>query len=425
MEELYPKRNILAIDLKSFFASCECVERKLDPYKVPLIVCDPTRNGAITLAVTPFLKKFGVPGRCRVFELYKYNLPKNIKIIKAPPRMSLYIAKSKEVLSIYLEFVSHEDMHVYSIDEVFLDVTDYLKMYKMTDYELAKTIMQRIKDKTGLTATAGIGPNLLLAKVAMDIEAKHTKDNIAKWTYEDIPNKLWPITPLSKMWGIGPCMERNLNKLKLYKIEDIAKYDKNILKDKYGVMGEELWNHANGIDLSKISDFNNVIPKDKSISHSQILFKDYNEENITLIIKEMIDVLTFSLRNKHKLTRLIGFGIGYSKEETGGFYHSIKLEIGTDSKELIYKYALMIFDKYYEENMPIRKVSIVLGNLEKKESRQLSFFDETNLEKKENINNALDDVKKKYGKNSILNASSLLKDSTIIERNKKIGGHSA
>lgn len=116
MEELYPKRNILAIDLKSFFASCECVERKLDPYKVPLIVCDPTRNGAITLAVTPFLKKFGVPGRCRVFELYKYNLPKNIKIIKAPPRMSLYISKSKEVLSIYLEFVSHEDMHVYSID---------------------------------------------------------------------------------------------------------------------------------------------------------------------------------------------------------------------------------------------------------------------------------------------------------------------
>ena len=181
-----------------------------------MIVCDPTRNGAITLAVTPFLKKFGVPGRCRVFELYKYNLPKNIKIIKAPPRMSLYIAKSKEVLSIYLEFVSHEDMHVYSIDEVFLDVTDYLKMYKMTDYELAKTIMQRIKDKTGLTATAGIGPNLLLAKVAMDIEAKHTKDNIAKWTYEDIPNKLWPITPLSKMWGIGPRMERNLNKLKIF-----------------------------------------------------------------------------------------------------------------------------------------------------------------------------------------------------------------
>ena len=219
-------------------------------------------------------------------------------------------------------------------------------------------------------------------------------------------------------------MEYNLNKLGIYSVGDLANYNKYILKDKFGIIGEELWNHANGIDLSVISDYK-IPPKSKSISHSQILYKDYNKDNIKIIISEMIDVLTFSLRNKHKLTRLIGFGIGYSKEETGGFYHSIKLEIGTDAKELIYKYALMIFDKYYEENMPIRKVSIVLGNLEKKESRQLSFFDETNLEKKENINNAIDDVKKKYGKNSILNASSLLKDSTIIERNKKIGGHSA
>lgn len=425
MEELYPKRNILAIDLKSFFASCECVERKLNPYKVPLIVCDPTRNGAITLAVTPFLKKFGVPGRCRVFELYKYNLPKNIKIIKAPPRMSLYIAKSKEVLSIYLEFVSHEDMHVYSIDEVFLDVTDYLKMYKMTDYELAKTIMQRIKDKTGLTATAGIGPNLLLAKVAMDIEAKHTKDNIAKWTYEDIPNKLWPITPLSKMWGIGPRMERNLNKLKLYKIEDIAKYDKNILKDKYGVMGEELWNHANGIDLSKISDFNNVIPKDKSISHSQILFKDYNEENITLIIKEMIDVLTKRLRDSKKQTSCIGFGIGYSKNIGGGFYHTQKLQTSTNNDKVIYTTCINIFDKYYED-LPIRKVSISLGKLTDDNSIQLNLFESLEeIKTNQAKDKAIDEIKSKYGANSILKASALLEDSTAIARNKKIGGHNA
>lgn len=412
------ERHILCIDLKSFFASCECVERNLNPFTTPLVVAS-NNKGAITLAVTPALKKYGIKGRTRI-----YDIPKNIKYIKVPPRMNLYIKKSEEVVSIYLDYISKEDLHIYSIDECFLDVTHYLKLYNKTDYELAKDILNTIYQKTHLTATCGIGPNLLLAKVAMDTEAKKYKNGIAKWTTNDVKTKLWNIYPLSEMWGIGKRMEYNLNKLGIYSVGDLANYNKYILKDKFGIIGEELWNHANGIDLSVISDYK-IPTKSKSISHSQILYKDYNKDNIKIIISEMIDVLTFSLRNKHKLTRLIGFGIGYSKEETGGFYHSIKLEIGTDSKELIYKYALMIFDKYYEDNMPIRKVSIVLGNLEKKESRQLSLFDETNIEKKENINNALDDVKRKYGKNSILNASSLLKDSTIIERNKKIGGHSA
>ena len=201
---LYSNRNIIAIDLKSFFASVECTQRGLDPFTTALVVCDPTRNGAITLAVTPFLKNLGVPSRGRA-----YDLPKNIKIIKAPPRMSLYIQKSREVLSIYLEYVAKEDIHVYSIDEVFLDVTNYLHMYNMTDYELAQTIINDIKKRTGLTTTAGIGPNILLAKLSMDIEAKHVQNNIAKWTYDDVKTKLWSITPLSKMWSIGPRMERN------------------------------------------------------------------------------------------------------------------------------------------------------------------------------------------------------------------------
>ena len=203
MEDLYIKRNILCIDLKSFFASVECVERKLNPYTTPLVVCDPTRNGAITLAVTPYLKKFGINGRTRVYEL-----PKNLKIIKVPPRMRLYQNKSKEVIKVYLEYVAPEDLHIYSIDECFLDVTNYLKLYKKTDYELAAEILKKIEEKTGLTATAGIGPNLLLAKVSMDIEAKHTKDNIAYWKYEDIEQKLWSIKPLSKMWGIGSHLEK-------------------------------------------------------------------------------------------------------------------------------------------------------------------------------------------------------------------------
>ena len=424
MDNLYVKSNIIAIDLKSFFASCECIERGLDPFTTPLIVCNPERNGSITLAVTPFLKQFGVPGRCRVYELDKYPIPKDIKIIKAPPRMSLYIQKSKEVLSIYLEFVAKEDMHVYSIDEVFLDVTNYLKMYKMTTEELAVTIINRIKEKTGLTTTAGIGPNLLLAKVAMDIEAKHNPNNIGIWTYEDIPSKLWTITPLSKMWGIGPRMEKRLNKLGMYSIGDIAHYDKTKLKDKFGIMGEQLWYHANGIDLSKISDFNEVI-KDKSISHSQILFKDYNEENIQIIIREMIEVLLRRLRASNRQTALIGLGIGYSKSYGGGFYHVHKIDTPTSSEKEIYDICLDLFDKYYE-GFPIRKVSLSFGRLSKDDSIQLNLFESFEEIKKDKAENkAIDEIKHKFGNNSILKASSLLDDSTIRERNGKIGGHNA
>ena len=418
MEDIYVKRNIMCIDLKSFFASCECVERGLDPFKVPLVVANKGQgNGAITLAVTPALKSQGVPGRVRL-----YDIPKNIKYEIVPPRMKLYIEKSKEVVSIYLDFVAPEDLHIYSIDECFLDVTDYLKLYKKTDYELAEEILKKVEEKTGLTATCGIGPNLLLAKVAMDTEAKKYKNGIAKWTYEDIPEKLWSITPLSKMWGIGPKMEKNLNILRIFTVGELAHFDKNILKDKFGIMGEELWNHANGIDLSKISDFK-VAPKDKSFSHSQVLFKDYDGTNIKIIIAEMVDVICARLRSSNKESKVIGFGIGYSKDVNGGFYHSIKLDSPTDSPKDITNICYLIFDRYYD-NLPIRKVNISCGGLTKKQSKQLNLFEtleEVNNEAK--VNTTIDEIKNKFGKNSIVKASSLLPDSTAIRRNEKIGGH--
>ena len=424
MNNLSSENNIIAIDLKSFFASCECIDKGLNPFTTPLVVCDPNRNGAITLAVTPFLKQFGVPGRCRVYELVNYPIPKSIKIIKAMPRMSLYIQKSKEVISIYLEFVAKEDLHIYSIDEVFIDVSKYLKLYQKSSYELALDIMNRIKEKTGLTTTAGIGPNLLLAKVAMDISAKHNPNNIALWTYQDIETKLWPISPLSKMWGIGPRMEKRLNELGLFSIGDIAHYDKNKLKDKFGIMGLELWNHANGIDLSKISDFNEVI-REKSISHSQVLFKDYNGNNILLIIKEMISTLTIRLRSERKQTALIGLGISYSKNVGGGFYHMQKLDTSTTNEKIIYDICLNIFDKYYED-LPIRKVSISLGKLSNDNLIQLNLFKNyEQIKKEKEANFAFDEIKKRFGNNSLLKASSLLADSTIISQNKKIGGHHA
>lgn len=418
-------RSILCIDLKSFFASVECVERKLDAFSTPLVVCDPQRNGAITLAVSPYLKTFGVPGRCRVYELDKY-LPKEIQVIKAPPRMRLYQQKSKEVIGIYLDYIAEEDLHVYSIDEAFLDVTDYLTLYQKDAYALAKEILNRVYEKTGLTATAGIGPNLLLAKVSMDIEAKHIKDNIAFWTMKDVKEKLWKITPLSKMWGIGSRMEIRLNKMGMYSIGDIANSDVWLLKKTFGVIGEELWLHANGIDETRIKELKTKEVKEKSFSHSQVLFKDYYAYNIDLIVFEMIDVLCRRLRTEKYQCRILHFGISYSKNIGGGFHHSIKLDTNTDEEQILYRECMAIFEKFYIPHFPIRKVSIHLSGLVENNHRQLNLFEEfEEMQKNIQIKDTIDDIKSRFGANTIVRASSLLEDSTAIARNNMIGGHHA
>ena len=414
------ERHFLCIDLKSFFASCECIERGLNPFSTPLVVANKNQGkGAITLAVTPYLKSKGIKGRTRLYEI-----PKNIKYIIVNPRMQLYLEKSKEVVSIYLDYVAKEDLHIYSIDECFLDVTDYLTLYKKTDYELALDILNKVKEKTGLTATCGIGTNMLLAKVSMDIEAKHMKDCIAKWTNDDIKTKLWHIAPLSKMWGIGTRLEKRLNALGIFSIKDLALYDKNKLHDKFGVMGLELWNHANGIDTSRISDFSKI-KCEKSFSHSQVLFKDYYADNAKLIIEEMISVLGMRLRSHNYETSCIGLGIGYSKTINDGFYHHTKLEIPTNEEEIIKQVCFLLFDRYYE-NLPIRKISISLSHLTKQLGTQLNLFEDyEDIQKKQKMNRTIDEVKNKFGKNSLLKAANLLEDSTAKERNEKIGGHHA
>jgi len=414
------KRNIICIDLKSFFATCECVERKLDPFTTPLVVAEPNRDGAITLAVTPYMKTLGVKSRGRIFEI-----PKTIKYITARPRMALYIEMSKKVVEIYLEYVSSEDLHIYSIDECFLDLTNYMKLYNKTTFELAKEILDKITKKTGLYATAGIGPNMLLSKIAMDIEAKKSHNFIAEWSYDDVKTKLWNITPLSDMWGIGSRMEKNLNKLGINSIGDLAKYNKLKLKEKFGVIGEELWYHANGIDLSRINDFNKE-SKEKSISNSQILFKDYYNNEILLIIKEITSNLTKRLRKLKYLTGRVSLHIGYSKNVTGGFSVSKKLDNVTNDENKIYRELLNIFNSYYEENMPIRKVGISLSRLEVNDHLQLNLFENLeSIEENNNINNTIDELHIRFGNNSVLKATSLLKNSTIKERNNKIGGHNA
>lgn len=413
------ERNILCIDLKSFFASVECVDRNLDPFTTPLIVADPDRGGgAITLAVTPYMKTLGVPSRGRVFEI-----PKNLKYITAKPRMSLYVKKSKEIINIFLDFVSKEDMHVYSIDESFLDVTDYLKLYKMDDITLAKTIMNEITKRTGLTSTCGIGPNLLLAKVALDIDSKNSPDFIAKWTYEDIKTKLWNIEPLNKMWGIGNKTMKKLNDLGIKKVGDINKYPKSFYKKRFGILGEELYEHANGIDYSSIKS-QNYETKNKSYGLSQILYKDYTILNVPLIIKEMVSKIAKRLRTNKKVCSVISFGIGYSRNIGGGFYHSKKINNPTDNEEKIYEICMNIFDNYIED-LPIRKVSISVGKIENNNYKQLNLFEtEEENNKDDNITKVMDEIANKFGENALLKASSLYEYSTIKKRNNTLGGHS-
>lgn len=411
------KRHILCIDLKCFFASVECIDRNVDPFCYPLVVANKKQKGAMTLAVSPYLKEKGVKGRTRIYEI-----PKNLSYEIVNPRMGLYIQKSKEVIQIYLDFVSSKDLHIYSIDECFLDVTSYLSFYKKTDFELGKEILRTIKERTGLSAVCGIGPNMLLAKLSMDIEAKHQKSGIAKWDESDIKEKLWPIFPLSTMWGIGPRMEKKLNQLHIYTIQDLACYDVKKLKQKFGVIGYELWQHANGVDSSIIEDFR-YNPKEKSIHNSQILFKDYHKKNILLIIREMVEVLVMRLFKENLETSLVHLGIQYSKNIGGGFSHSTKIP-ACDSIKEIYFTCVYLFDLYYDGISPIRKVSICLSKLAKKEGYQIRLFEtlETH-QKEENLLQTIYEVQNKFGKNSIHYASSLLKDSTIIERSKKIGGH--
>lgn len=421
LDELRLHRTIMCIDLKSFYASVECALLGLDPFKTPLVVADHERGGgSIVLAVSPYLKKFGVPGRCRIYEL-----PTNIKIIFQKPRMEKYLEYSTKIVEIYLRFVSEEDMYVYSIDEVFLDLTEYMNFYKKTDVQIAKMIMNEIYKETKVYSTCGIGPNMLIAKLALDIESKHSPDFIAKWDYDDLPQRLWPISPLSEMWGIGRNMEAHLNKMGMHTIGDIAQSDVKRLKRKFGIIGEELYYHTHGIDLSRIQDKNKIKPISKSYGTGQTLFRDYYPPDVYQIIIELIDDVARRLRISKKRAKTIHFGIGYSKDAGGGFSRQITLDEPTASESEIYKACLHLFNTYYEKE-PIRRVHVSVSHLVTQPEMQLNLFEDIERVIKEaDVFSAIDEIKYKYGKNAVNRASSELKASTIKARNDMIGGHRA
>ena len=413
-------RTYLCIDLKTFYASVECVERGLNPFTTNLVVADPTRGtGTICLAVSPRMKELGVKNRCRIFDI-----PTNIEYIKAMPRMNLYIKYSANIYAIYLKYIAKEDIHVYSIDEAFMDVTKYLKMYNMTAVELAEKIMKDIYDTYGITATAGIGSNLYLCKVALDITAKHVKTHIGILDEESYKKTLWHHTPLTDFWQIGRGIAKRLDYLGIRDMEGIAKADPKVLYKEFGINAEFLIDHANGIEPTTIAQIKSYKSKENSISNGQVLFEDYDYEKARLVVKEMVELTCLDLSDKHLVSSQISLSIGYSKDlhkPTGG---TLKLTNTTNSFEYFLPHFLTIFDNTTVINTPIRRINIGFGDVRDEMYEQYDLFtDPTEYKKDEKLQKTINSIKKKYGKNSILRGMNLLEGATTPKRNKLVGGH--
>lgn len=412
----------LCIDLKSFYASVECVERGLDPFKINLVVADPTRGGgAITLAATPAIKQLGVPSRGRIYEI-----PKNIEYITATPRMTLYMKYSAKIYCIFLKFVSCEDIHVYSIDESFLDITSYLSLYKMNAKELAKTIIDEIYNVTGITATVGIGTNLFLAKVALDITAKHAK-NFMGYLDEDLFKQLiWHHTPITDIWMVGPGTANRLAALGIKDLYGVAHYDEKILYKIFGVNAEYLIDHSWGKEPTKISDIKAYKPSSNSISNSQILFEDYNYKDAYLIMKEMVETNVLQLTEKHLVSNHISLFIGYSKNIIKPTRGSRKITNTTNSYHILLEEFKLLYKKVVNPNYPIRQIAISFGNVIDEIYEQYDLFaDYDDIEKEKRVQETLVNIRSKYGKNAVLKGMNFYDKATQRKRNGLVGGHNA
>lgn len=414
------KRVYIVIDFKSFFASVEAVERGLDPFVDNLVVADPSRgNGGICLAITPAMKMRGVKNRCRIFEI-----PKNMKYITALPRMQKYIDYAANIYGIYLKYISKDDIHVYSIDEAFLDVTKYLKMYNMNAVQLARKIMNEIQDTYKIPSSCGIGTNMYLAKVALDILSKDSKTSIAWLNEEKYIQTLSKYTPLTDFWQIGNGIENRLKKLRIYNMEGIRNADPKKLYKEFGINAEFLIDHAHGIEPCTIEDIKAYKTKSNSISNSQILFEDYNFEKAKLALKEMVELLSLKLVEKNLVTDSIKLNVGYSKDilKSVGVSKTFNYQTNIYSK-LSYEFV-KLFEENVNQNMPIRKLGITFNRIEEQCFEQINIFENDEKNEKEiNLEKSIVEIKSKLGKNAILRGMNLEEGATTKIRNKLIGGH--
>lgn len=414
-------KTYICIDLKSFYASVECVERGLDPLTTNLVVADPERSEkTICLAVSPSMKALGVPNRCRVFQI-----PKGISYIMAQPRMKLYIDYSANIYAIYLKYVAKEDIHVYSVDEAFLDVTDYLILYQMTASSLVIQIMQDILDTTGVTATGGIGSNLYLTKVALDITAKHVKSHIGILDEQSYRETLWNHRPITDFWRVGAGTAKRLETIGIYTMEQIAHADEELLYHLFGIDAELLIDHAWGRESTTIADIKAYKPRNNSLSNGQVLPRDYHYEEGCLIVKEMADLLCLDLVEKELVTESISLYLGYTslidKDPAKG---TISLSTATSSARVVIPNVEKLYRKIVDPYTPIRRINLSFNNVVDEICQQYDMFmNPADLERERNIQNAVLDIKRKFGKNAVLKGMNLQASGTTIERNKQIGGH--
>lgn len=420
------QKSFICIDLKSFYASVECVERGLDPFKTNLVVADPTRSqSTICLAITPAMKKLGVKNRCRIHEI-----PAGIEYITAMPRMQLYIDYSARIYSIYLRYVSKEDIHVYSIDECFMDVTDYLSLYHMTEKEMAVELMDAVMEETGITATAGIGTNLYLAKIAMDIVAKHVDDHIGILDEISYRQQLWDHRPLHDFWRIGSRTEKKLAGYGIHTMGDIAYTSvtsEDWLYKMFGIDAELLIDHAWGLETCDIHDIKNYHTEEHSLSNGQVLMRNYSFEEAVVVVREMTDVLVLDLVSKGLITSSVTLWIAYDHwYEKPSSHGTVKLTSPTNSSSSIINEVEKLYRQITDRHTGIRRIEICANRVMPEGYLQYDLFtDPVVVEKEKNLQQAILDVKKRYGKNAIMRGANLLDCSTYRERNNQIGGHRA
>ncbi len=481
----------IAIDLKSFYASVECMERGLDPLTTNLVVADASRTEkTICLAVSPSLKQYGIPGRARLFEVVQKikevnacrgTKDKEVSYIVAPPRMAKYMEVSTKIYSIYLRYIAPEDIHVYSIDEVFIDVDPYYSMYNMSPRELATKLVKEVYNETGITATVGIGTNLYLCKVAMDIMAKKMPPDadgmrIAELDEMSYKRELWNHRPITDFWRVGRGTAKKLESVGIYTMGDIARcsvksdggfYNEALLYRLFGVNAELLIDHAWGYEPCTIAAIKAYKPSNHSISSGQVLSRPYDHDETRLIVHEMVDLLVLDLVDKRLVTDQLILTIGYdvvnltdpdiSKKYNGPVttdhygrkipkhaHGTANLERYSSSTKIITKAVLDLYDKIINPDLYARRITIAAGNvISEDEVNDTVFFEqmdlftdyealeakrkkeEEELKKERNIQEAILGIHKKYGKNALLKGMNLEEGATAMERNAQIGGHKA
>ncbi len=475
------QKYYLAIDLKSFYASVECMERNLDPLTTNLVVADASRTEkTICLAVSPSLRKLGIPGRARLFEVHQKlkQLPDKIDILIATPRMALYMEYSNRIYQVYLKYIAPEDIHVYSIDEVFIDVTSYLNIYHCTSRELAKKLIQEVYQTTGITATAGIGTNLYLSKVAMDIMAKKTEPDkeghcvafLDEITYRE---QLWNHRPLIDFWRVGRGYVSKLEAQNLYTMGDIARcsiggkndyYNEELLYKMFGVNAELLIDHAWGWEPCEMSHVKSYKPATNSFSSGQVLEEPYTFAMARIVVHEMIDAMVWDLLEKGLVTDQIVLTVGYDIENTASgskytgpvtkdpygrilpkhAHGTVNLEEKQASARVIREAVLGLYDRIVNPKLSIRRLNISVNKVVEKEAvpivkefEQLNLFtnyeerekqkeiDAKAMEKEQKQQAAVLEIRKRYGKNAILKGMNFVEGATAKDRNNRIGGHKA